>query len=92
MATMSLRQWKDALGQHVALERVPAELGVPSMQVIRAVNQGRLKMHTFRASDGRVFRAVRVRDLASYQQQAAAPLPEMTVDGMKRAFSEMAGA
>ena len=54
MARMSLRQWKDALGQHVALERVPAELGVPSMQVIRAVNQGRLKMHTFRAADGRV--------------------------------------
>lgn len=92
MARMSLRQWKDALGQHVALERVPAELGVPSMQVIRAVNQGRLKMQTFRAADGRVFRAVRVRDLAAYQAQTNAPLPEMTVDGMKRAFSEMAGA
>lgn len=91
MARMSLRQWKDALGQHVALERVAAELGVPSMQVIRAVNQGRLKMHTFRAADGRVFRAVRMRDLAAYHEQMVAP-PTITVDGMKRAFSEMAGA
>ena len=91
MARMSLRQWKDALGQHVALERVPAELGVPSMQVIRAVNRGQLKMHTFRAADGRVFRAVRVRDLTAYHEQTVAP-PAITMDGMKRAFSEMAEA
>ncbi|XAM00583.1 hypothetical protein OT109_04165 [Phycisphaeraceae bacterium D3-23] len=92
MATMTMRQWKEALGEHVALEQVPRELGLPSMQVIRAVNQGELRMHTFRASDGRVFRAVRVRDLLAYRERLAHPAPEVTMEGMKRAFAEMAEA
>lgn len=92
MATMTMRQWKDALGQHVALEQVPRELGVPSMQVIRAVNKGHLRMHTFRASDGRVFRAVRTRDLLAFRELLEQPAPAVTMEGMKRAFSEIAAA
>ncbi|MEM9415112.1 MAG: hypothetical protein AAGA29_06475 [Planctomycetota bacterium] len=91
MATMTMRQWKRMLGDHVALEQVPRELGLPSMQVIRAVNQGDLRMHTFRASDGRVFRAVRVSDLQAYRERLAQPKPTVTLEGMKRAFNEMAG-
>ncbi|MFI4859258.1 MAG: hypothetical protein ACIAXF_01115 [Phycisphaerales bacterium JB063] len=92
MATMTMRQWKQALGEHIALEQVPRETGLPSMQIIRAVNQGELRMHTFRASDGRVFRVVRRSDLQAYRDRLANPLPEVTMEGMKRAFLEMAEA
>lgn len=92
MATMTMRQWKQALGEHIALEQVPRETGLPSMQIIRAVNQGELRMHTFRASDGRVFRVVRLSDLRAYRDRLANPLPEVTMEGMKRAFLEMAEA
>lgn len=92
MAQMTLGQWRAALGPHEMLERVPSVLGVPSMAVIRAVNTGRLRLHTFRASDWRVLRAVRVRDLERYRARLNEPAPEVTVEGMKRAFEEIAAS
>ena len=92
MARMSLGQWRAALGPHLALEAVPTELGIPGMQVVRAVNQGRLRIHTFRAADGRVFRAVRQRDLEGYRTRAQTAEPPITLDGMTRAFEEIAAA
>lgn len=89
MPRMSMKQWKMNLGPAVPLEQVPAELEVPSIQVLKAVNDGRLRTHAFRAIDGRVFRMVRTRDLEAYQQRLSDPAPPITMDGMKRAFAEM---
>lgn len=90
MPQMSMKQWKQALGQALPLEQVPTTLDMPSMQVLKAVNDGQLRLHTFRATDGRVFRMVRTRDLEAYQQRLNEPRPQITMEGMKRAFREMA--
>ncbi|MEM1353865.1 MAG: hypothetical protein AAGC44_01685 [Planctomycetota bacterium] len=89
MPQMSMKQWKMQLGQALPLEEVPAAVDQPSMQVLKAVNDGRLRTHAFRAVDGRVFRMVRTRDLEAYQQRLVEPAPQITMEGMKRAFSEM---
>lgn len=82
-------QWRQRLGDAVALEEAPKKLGMPSMQVVRAVNSGKVPLHTFRAADGRVFRMVRTRDLQAYQQQPKSQ-PAITMEGMKAAFKQMA--
>ena len=87
MPTMTMKQWKTALGRHIPLEQVPDSLGMPQMQVLQAVNSGKLRMHTFKSGDGRVFRMVRTRDIEAYKQLAARP--KITLAGMKRAFEEM---
>lgn len=100
MAQMTMGQWRQRLGDAVALEQAPKQTGLTSMQVLRAVKTGKVPLHTFKASDGRVFRMVKTRDLQAYQAQAPAPLPEpeatpqpqITMDGMKAAFREMAGS
>ena len=89
MPRMSMKQWKQSLGESLPLERVPDALEMPSMQVLKAVNDGRLKLHTFRAVDGRVFRMVRTRDLSAYRERLDQPKPQVTMDGMKRAFRAM---
>ena len=89
MARMSLSQWRQRLGDAVPLEEAPKTLGMPSMQVLRAVNSGKVPLHTFRAADGRVFRMVKTRDLDRYKDQAGAK-PVITMEGMKAAFKEMA--
>lgn len=89
MAQMTMGQWRQRLGDAVALEEAPSKLGMPSMQVLRAVNAGKVPLHTFRAADGRVFRMVKTRDLQAYQAQQAAK-PVITMDGMKAAFKEIA--
>ena len=90
MARMTLGQWRKRLGDAVPLEQAPQQSGMPSMQVIQAVNRGKVPLHTFRAADGRVFRMVRTRDLEKYKSQGDAPPPTITMEGMKAAFKEMA--
>lgn len=90
MAQMTMGQWRQRLGEAVALEEAPKKLGMPSMQVVRAVNSGKVPLHTFRAADGRVFRMVRTRDLEHYKTKPAAEQPTITMDGMKAAFKQMA--
>ena len=98
MARMTMGQWRQRLGDAIALEQAPRQSGLTSMQVLRAVKTGKVPLHTFRATDGRVFRMVKTRDLQAYQANAAgAPLPEqqppqpqITMEGMKAAFREMA--
>ncbi len=90
MARMTLGEWRKRLGDAVALEEAPRQLGMPSMQVIQAVNRGKVPLHTFRAADGRVFRMVRTRDLEKYKPQGDAPPATITMEGMKAAFKEMA--
>jgi len=87
---MSMKQWKNALGDHLPLSRVPHEIGQPSIKIVKAIKTGRLRLHTFKAGDGRVFQAVRTRDLDAYKQYLENPQPEITIEGMKRAFREMA--
>ncbi len=91
MAQMSLGQWRKRLGDAVALDDAPKQLGIPSMQVLRAVNTGKVPLHTFRAADGRVFRMVRTRDLERYTAQPTQQ-PVITMQGMKAAFREMTEA
>jgi len=104
MAQMTMGQWRSKLGDAVALEQAPKHSGMSSMQVLRGVKTGKLPLHTFRAADGRVFRMVKTRDLQAYQSQSpeAAPppaptpqqaqQPQITMDGMRAAFREMAGS
>ena len=89
MPRMTMKQWRQQLGDAVALEEAPQTLGMPSMQVLRAVNSGKVPLHTFRAVDGRVFRMVRTRDLEAYKAQPA-PEQTITMEGMKAAFRQMA--
>ena len=89
MARMTLGQWRQRLGDAVALEEAPKQLGMASMQVLRAVNTGKVPLHTFRAADGRVFRMVRTRDLEQYKALPTAAQPTITIDGMKAAFRQM---
>ena len=89
MAQMTMSQWRQRLGDAVELEQAPRKLGMPSMQVLRAVNTGKVPLHTFRAADGRVFRMVRTRDLEQYRAQPAVQ-PTITIQGMKAAFKQMA--
>ena len=101
MAQMTMGQWRKQLGDAVELERAPHQLGLPAMQLLRAVKTGKVPLHTFRAADGRVFRMVKTRDVQQYQANAApapspgpAPAaqaqPAITMEGMKAAFREMA--
>jgi|GEM_PF-2053690 len=94
MAQMTMGQWRKQLGEAVELERAPYKLGLPAMQLLRAVKTGKVPLHTFRAADGRVFRMVKTRDVQQYQANTtAAPAPTqpaITMDGMKAAFREMA--
>ena len=97
MAQMTMGQWRKQLGDAVELERAPHQLGLPAMQLLRAVKTGKVPLHTFRAADGRVFRMVKTRDVQQYQANAtpvpapAAPTqPAITMEGMKAAFREMA--
>ena len=94
MAQMTMGQWRKQLGEAVAFERAPHQLGLPAMQLLRAVKTGKVPLHTFRAADGRVFRMVKTRDVQQYQSKTAAePVqPAITMDGMKAAFREMAGS
>lgn len=100
MARMTMGQWRNKLGDAVALEQAPKHSGLTSMQVLRAVKTGKVTLHTFRAADGRVFRMVKTRDLEAYQSQGPADAPTqtpqaqptITMDGMKAAFREMAGS
>lgn len=97
MAQMTMGQWRNRLGEAVALEQAPKHSGLTTMQVLRAVKTGKVTLHTFRAADGRVFRMVKTRDLQAYQDQGATdapptPQPAITMDGMKAAFREMAGS
>ena len=101
MARMTMGQWRQRLGDAVALEQAPQQSGLTSMQVLRAVKSGKVPLHTFRAADGRVFRMVKTRDLQAYQTRASAaapppdaqpPQPQITMEGMKAAFREMAGS
>lgn len=101
MARMTMGQWRSRLGDAIALEQAPKQFGLTSMQMLRAVKTGKVPLHTFRASDGRVFRMVKARDVQQYQTQQtaapaadvpaeAAPQPQITMEGMKAAFREMA--
>jgi hypothetical protein len=103
MARMTMGQWRSRLGDAVELEHAPRTFGLTSMQVLRAVKTGKVPLHTFKASDGRVFRMIKTRDLQAYQSQNAAAVqqalptkpaatttPAITMDGMKAAFREMA--
>ena len=92
MARMTLGQWRKRLGDAVPLEAgARSSCSMPSMQVIQAVNRGKVPLHTFRAADGRVFRMVRTRDLEKYKSQGdATPPATITMEGMKAAFKEMA--
>ncbi len=98
MAQMTMGQWRSRLGDAVAFEQAPKQFGLTSMQVLRAVKTGKVPLHTFRASDGRVFRMVKTRDVQQYQARIADSVPEIaptpqrqiTMEGMKAAFREMA--
>ncbi|MGB1124228.1 MAG: hypothetical protein ACPG4Q_03400 [Phycisphaeraceae bacterium] len=107
MAQMTMGQWRRRLGDAVALEQAPLHSGMSSMQVLRGVKTGKVPLHTFRAADGRVFRMVKTRDLQAYQSQTTeaapppdpstqpaqqTPQPQITMEGMKAAFREMAGS
>lgn len=89
MAKMTLGQWKATLGDAIQLELAPGKCGIHPMQLVKGINAGKVKLHTFRGSDGRVFRMVKIKDVIAYRDSAGAK-PVITMEGMKAAFKEMA--
>lgn len=89
MAKMTLGQWRATLGDAVQLELAPGKLGIHAMQLLKGINTGKVPLHTFRGSDGRVIRMVKTRDVIAYRDTTGAK-PVITMEGMKAAFKEMA--
>lgn len=86
--TMTFGQWRAELGQADPLADAPRLLGWSDMQVREAVLAGKLRVSTFHASDGRIFKWVRRTDLIELKQSGA-PKPVLTLEGMKAAFQQM---
>ncbi|MAE65445.1 MAG: hypothetical protein CMJ18_14335 [Phycisphaeraceae bacterium] len=92
MATrkLTLKQWCAALGAVVPLDLVPMLLGVSAGEIGRSVRRGALRVFTFRADNGRVFRMVRRVDLDRYRRRAPG---RITSADFARAFNQLsAGA
>ncbi len=63
---MRFRDWYQKLGEPVPLGLVPQLLDIPRDEVKRAVKDGQLRVFTFRAETGRVYRMVPRIDLKYY--------------------------
>ena len=77
------KQWYAKLGDAVPVGLVPELLKIPQEQVIRAIHDGELTVHTFRSDNGRVYRMVRLRDIQIYGKNP------LTLQGMTRAVASM---
>lgn len=68
---MSLYAWFKKLGDPVPVEMVPKLTQSEPGRVARAIQKGDLKVHTFRATTGKVFKVVTMRDVKIYQDKLA---------------------
>lgn len=84
--TMTMGQWIESLGDAVPLEDCPRVLKMSPITVRHAVQQGELRVSTFRAVDGRVFRMVRRSDLVLYKKHQHTR-PALSLEGMGRALN-----
>lgn len=66
---MSLYNWFKKLGDPVPVEMVPKLTQSEPGRVARAIQKGHLKVHTFRATTGKVFKVVTMRDVKLFQEQ-----------------------
>ena len=80
----TFQQWYSQLGEAMPLGLVPRVLKTTPEQVAGYVRRGALPVHTFRASDGRVLRYVRLRDVFLLGKNP------LTLRGMARALQMMA--
>jgi hypothetical protein len=66
---MSLYAWFKKLGDPVPVDMVPKLTQSEPIKVARAIRDGKMKVHTFKASTGKVFKVVTMRDVKLYQEQ-----------------------
>ena len=64
--TISFKQWYNELAQPVPLNLVPYLLNMSPVQVRQAVQSGTLRVFTFKADNGQVYRMVRRMDMQRY--------------------------
>lgn len=80
---MSLGAWKRWLGESVALQRAPRELGLTPAQVGSLVKRNALTVHSFRVPQGPVIRMVRRRDLDMVRASMRKPQLRDLVDALR---------
>ena len=66
---LSLHAWFKKLGDPVPLEMVPKITQTEPGRVSRAIKKGDMKVHTFTATTGRVFKVVTMRQVKAYQEK-----------------------
>lgn len=66
---MSLHAWFKKLGDPVPVEMLPKLTQTEPGRVARAIHKGDLKVHTFRATTGKVFKVVTMRDVKLFQEK-----------------------
>ncbi|HAI10804.1 MAG TPA: hypothetical protein DCM28_03815 [Phycisphaerales bacterium] len=66
---MSLHAWFKKLGDPVPVEMLPKLTKTEPGRVARAIHKGDLKVHTFRATTGKVFKVVTMRDVKLFQEK-----------------------
>jgi len=91
---MTFKQWHASLGgDAVQLGLLPGVLGVSEKAVAKLVVSGQLRMHTFKANDGRVFRLVKRADVQRVKAQLDAARDRVkakpSMANLARAFEKM---
>jgi hypothetical protein len=66
---MSLYNWFKKLGDPVPVEMLTKLTQSEPMRIARAIQKGDLKVHTFRATTGKVFKVVTMRDVKLFQEK-----------------------
>ncbi len=90
---MTFREWYQSLGDAMPLPVAAEALGCSQLELIDRIRAGQLKLHTFKAQDGRVFRMVRTSDLFAPVNEPAAekpePKPQISLASMAKALQAM---
>lgn len=64
---LTIKQWFDELDDPVPVEYVGRLLDMDQARVLREIRSGRMRVHRFKADDGRTWRVVKVSDLLLYR-------------------------
>ncbi|MBI1336457.1 MAG: hypothetical protein GC164_05790 [Phycisphaera sp.] len=83
MRRLTMKQWRQRLGETIPLGLAPDALRLSVRDVRRAIHARELPVYTFHATDGRVFRVVRVRDVLMFRRNP------LTLKRMTRAMESL---
>ena len=64
---MSLHAWYKKLGDPVPVEMLPKLTKTEPGRIARAIQKGDMKIHTFKATTGKVFKVVTMREVKAFQ-------------------------